>query len=257
MKLQSTLKKILKSDFEKTNSTTQFCIKKNYYHRINPKYFEDVESNLRGITYQPDVYNFASYLAEKLECSHIIDIGCGSAKKLISLYPNFEIVGIDYGVNIKDCKTKYPFGNWFDFNLENSDFTKAVSELLPKSLIICSDVIEHLVNPSNLLNIIRTLMDKSPICLITTPERDLTRGKSDFGPPLNKHHVREWNFSELEQLLKSYNLDIVISGLTASSDQDFKEKTMFFALGNHNKNELLNKLTNFNREHTKIIKKYQ
>jgi len=257
LNLNFILKKIIKkNNFEETNSLTQFCIKKNYHHRKNSKYFEDEESNLGGITYQPDIYGFASFLAEKSGCSCIIDIGCGNAKKLVSLHPNFKIIGIDYGKNINECKKNYPFGTWINSNLESSDLTKSMNENLSKSMIICSDVIEHLINPSNLLSNIRILMNHSRICLITTPERDLTRGKNDFGPPINKHHIREWNFSELEQLLKSYNLDLVISGLTASSDLNFENKTMFFVLGNHNKNEILKKLTDFKGEHTKILKKY-
>lgn len=257
MNLEYTLKKILKKNaVEEANSFTQFCIKKNYRHRQNSKYFEDDELNLGGVIYQPDVYDFASLLAEKLKCSCIIDIGCGNAKKLVSLYPKFKIIGIDYGKNINECKKNYPFGTWIDSNLENSDLITSMNEDLSNSLIICSDVIEHLVNPTNLLDNIRTLMNYSQICLITTPDRDLTRGKNDFGPPKNEHHVREWNILELEQLLKSFNLDLVISGLTASSDQDYRKKTMFFVLGNHNKNEILTKLTDFKREHSKIIKKY-
>jgi len=202
-----------------------FFIKSDYVSRSHPSYFVDNLADLKGITHQPHVYPFAAFLARKFGCSHIIDVGCGSAKKLIKLHPEFEIIGIDIETNIEYCRNEYDFGEWIEFDLEQPKSLTISDKVLQESTIICSDVIEHLVNPSNMLTILKNWMSYAPVCLLTTPERDLGRGENDNGPPANPHHVREWNMKELEQFLHSFAFQLLFVGLTANNDQEFFKKT--------------------------------
>lgn len=257
MKLNFNLKKFIKKQEKELISTkTAYFIKENYKHRINPNYCYDVDPSESGITWQPDVYDFAAEIAEKLRCTYILDIGCGLAHKLVSQYPKFKIIGIDYGRNIIKCKNEYQFGKWISWDLERPFEINLDKEILSKSIIICSDVIEHLVNPSNLLKTIKKFLDNSTACIISTPERDLTRGINDFGPPANLQHVREWNLMEFERFLQSYGFNLGLIGLTASNDKNYEKKTILAVL-NNNKSKIDQKIwDDFNRLHTKILKKY-
>ncbi|MEY2591833.1 MAG: hypothetical protein QOJ67_3817, partial [Acidimicrobiaceae bacterium] len=41
----------------------------------------------------PDVHLFAAHVARRLQCSHVIELGCGDGKALAKLYPEFKVVG--------------------------------------------------------------------------------------------------------------------------------------------------------------------
>jgi len=120
---------------------------------------------------------------------------------LAKLHPRYKIIGIDYGVNLAVCREKYPFGRWIECDLDRPAAISVDSEILRKAVIVCSDVVEHLVNPEFLLGNLAVLMHTAPACLISTPERDLTRGAQDNGPPANPAHIREWNSKEFKVLL--------------------------------------------------------
>jgi len=240
---------------EELSTKQAFFIKQNYRHRIAPKY-QDLGARSSKIIWQPDVYNVTSLLARKFECSHILDVGCGTAGKLVSMFPEFEIIGIDHGKNILHCKRKYEFGTWIEANLEKQESIKISEDILKKTAIVCSDVIEHVVNPTYLLENLKNWMNYSPVAIITTPERDLTRGKNHFGPPPNQHHIREWNLEEYEKLLQSYNFNLAFLGLTASNNEKFELKTMIAGIGNNKLKNSPEELKDLKSDHTKILKNF-
>ena len=94
-------------------------------------------------------------------------------------------------------------GKWIEWNLESSGRIPLRKNLLRRAVVVCSDVIEHLVDPEPLIENLRSWLDYAPIVILTTPERDLVRGPNDLGPPINPSHVREWSLAELEPWLNS------------------------------------------------------
>ena len=88
----------------------KFFIDNKYQERLEPEYFADLVYEKQNIVHQPEIYPLAAFLGAKFGCNYIVDVGCGSANKLVQLHPNFKIVGIDFGNNIKRCIEKYDFG---------------------------------------------------------------------------------------------------------------------------------------------------
>jgi len=207
--------------------SNNFLLKNGYIARPNPDYFIDEPE---GITWQPDVYPLAADLAVKIGSNKIVDIGCGRALKLAKLhtrYPDWDFIGIDYGENITWCKEHRRFGTWIEADLESGKTLGKGKLAVENSTLICSDVIEHLVNPLPLLRLIRNLLRQGAAAVIfSTPERDLTRGKTDHGPPCNSCHVREWNLEEFKALLEWAGFKLIHLGLTRSNDAAFDEKTI-------------------------------
>ena len=159
----------------------------------------------------------------------MIDIGCGRAEKLAPLSEEFRLVGVDFGSNIAEVRQRFPVGDWIEWDLER----KAPIPLPDGSAggaIVCADVIEHLRDPRPLLRNLRLLLDDAPFALLSTPERDITRGEDHGGPPDNPHHVREWNLAELEQLLDWAGFRIPFIGLTASHDDGYPKATILALL---------------------------
>ncbi|WP_165873441.1 rhamnan synthesis F family protein [Parasulfuritortus cantonensis] len=212
------------------NSKDNFFIKDGYTARTTANYFEDSLVGTEGVLHQPHVYAFAGYLAKKFACTHILDIGCGRAVKLADLHPDFEIVGVDIGSNIEYCRSHYGFGTWLTLDLETAEGDLLSPEVLQKTVLVCSDVIEHLVDPKPLLGFISRCLDHAPVAILSTPERDLVRGVDDAGPPANTAHVREWNQAELGLLLQDFGFDVAFLGLTCNNNRDWAKKTTLAVL---------------------------
>jgi hypothetical protein len=213
--------------------SNNFFIKSGYTARRNPDYFTDQQWE-EGVTWQPDVYPIAAEFAAQRACSRIIDLGCGRASKLELLHrqhPDWEFIGVDYGPNVAWCRANHRFGTWIEADLEDG-VLRSENLSLEKSLLICSDVIEHLVDPISLLRLIHDLLSQGAVAVIfSTPERDLTRGESDNGPPENPCHVREWNLEEFKALLQWAGFHLIHFGLTRSRDDQPDEKTILAIAG--------------------------
>jgi len=208
-----------------------FFIKPGYTSRLKPEYFMD---NIQGVVHQPDVYLLARYLAEKFGSKTIIDIGCGNGKKLHNLARDYKIIGIDIGSNLDYCRTAYPDHTWIEHDLDSPVKIPISKADLANAVVICADVIEHLINPYYLLRNIKEIMLDAAVCLISTPERDLVRGVDDFGPPANPAHIREWNIQEFYQMLSYFYFNTEFVGLTVNNDRNLEKKTILGIIGNDN-----------------------
>lgn len=72
-------------------------------------------------------------------------------------------------------------------------------------MIICPDVIEHLINPDNLLRLIKQIANQNTHIVISTPDRDKLRGESCMKSN-KKEHIREWNFNEFRTYIDNSGL---------------------------------------------------
>jgi predicted TPR repeat methyltransferase len=181
-----------------------------------------------SMIWQYEVYEYASRLIKKHHLTNVLDIGCGCGVKLKKLILPVcqDITGIDEPDTISWCKQHHDFGTWYADNLEDSkvDLGKTFD------LIISADVIEHLVDPDRLLGIIKKFAAKETLILLSTPERDATRGKGSIEPPLNTQHIREWNFDEFEEyighsgfrVIRHFRLDAYTSLL--QQDRSFTQR---------------------------------
>lgn len=210
------------------NESTTYFIRPGYRSRPAPQYFEDFVPAADRI-YQPDVYALAGAMA-CLGPRRIVDVGCGKGGKLAALAAHNEVVGVDIGVNIEYCRSNHRFGRWFEHDIESSDELPLDSVDLRGAIVICADVIEHLVDPLPLLHKLRRCSDRGAIVLLSTPERDLVRGQLDPGPPKNQAHVREWNLGELRALLLHVGFTIPFFGLTANDSVRREMSTMLAIL---------------------------
>ena len=159
---------------------------------------DDIDGSLTG---QYDVYRYARELITKYRLRSVLDIGCGCGMKLQNLILPVcqDITGIDELYTIGWCKRHHRFGAWYWDNLETSTLDLGRTF----DLIISSDVIEHMVDPDRLLQIIKRYASDKTLIVLSTPERDSTRGKQSFGPPPSPLHAREWSLCEFRQYIGS------------------------------------------------------
>jgi len=169
----------------------RFCIREGYVHRGHIEYFDDTDYSDE---YQWEVYKVARHLVHKFNFQTIVDIGCGSAYKLLNFFWDRQTIGIDVEPTLSTLRQRYPERVWLQSNFETPPITQA-------DIVICADVIEHLLNPDELLECMARI--DSEFIVLSTPDRDLLTKGVD-GPPDNNAHVREWNFEEFGAYIGSH-----------------------------------------------------
>src|SRR5262245_57381837 len=81
----------------------------------------ELNSESSAFQYQPHVYQFATYLAERFQSNYLISIGEPSAVDLRSFHPAVNIIGIVPGTALNFYRNEYPFGTWLEGKLNGSD----------------------------------------------------------------------------------------------------------------------------------------
>jgi hypothetical protein len=208
-------------------------IRAGYRHRATVEYFTDAAAD--GVTWQPDVYPYAATLAEHAGLDTLIDLGCGRAGKLAALAierPDWTYVGVDFGENLAWSRENHAFGEWIDADLEKTERLPLAPDLLRGSIVVCSDVIEHLLDPLPLLTLTRNLLSDGCIAAVfSTPAREFRSGYDAPGPPRNPSHVREWACDEFQSLLRASGFEIHYAGLTRSDDASHGLSTQLVTVG--------------------------
>lgn len=173
-----------------------FSIKPGYHHAATAESFDDTGGNDE---FQRSVYALAASLAAQYNEPTIIDVGCGSAYKLIHMLGKYKTIGIEVEPTFSWLLNKYPHRKWLLYDPHNVTGLKA-------DIVICSDVIEHLSNPDELMKFLSTI--NFSLLVLSTPERDEVCGRTDYGPPENTSHYREWNSAEfMSYVTKWFNVD--------------------------------------------------
>jgi len=192
----------------------------DYQTQASVNYFDDTMSVENGTLYQPEVYPVAQYLLDGTGRTRIIDVGCGVGRKLASADAATKL-GIDFGANIAFCRTHYgAAAEWREVDLSQPAPADLVDSIGPQDVVICSDVVEHLMDPRPLLDFLRQCFSRGALVITSTPERALVRGEDHVGPPPNRSHIREWTLDEYRALLNASGLPPLYIGLTLNNGQN-------------------------------------
>ena len=207
------------------STAENFFLPDGYVSRPKPDYFDDAGNLASDVVHQPDVYAFADWLLRVSERRTALDIGCGSGRKLLALAATRRI-GLDYEANIRTCRAHSPGETWIELDLEHGDLPHIPNLEPERTVVVCSDVIEHLIYPAKLLALLARLYDMGAIVLISTPARTRARGGAHMGPPGNAAHVREWDLPELERLLDAHGLRPTFAGYTLNNTRKRRKNTI-------------------------------
>jgi len=206
---------------QESGERDKYYLPKSYTARLDNAHFNDIGGKDK---FQKEVYIAAMLLARRLVPSNdaghgkhqqrnrrglILDIGAGSGYKLVKyLSPEFETVGFETEPAISFLRKKYPNEEWVDSGKSEESLPESWNSNSRKpDVCICSDVIEHIHDPNDLAQFLLSLKCKAYV--ISTPKRDV---RTPFlGPPVNKHHVREWTLHEFKIYLESLGFRVVKS----------------------------------------------
>lgn len=166
---------------------SRYCIRGAYRHNIKTCYFDDTSF---ADEYQKEVYLYAADIGVKDSIKSVYDVGCGSGYKLLTYLGQYDTTGFDLPETVEFLQRKYPDRKWVMASF--SDLTISSADL-----VICSDVIEHVLDPDELMGFLVRVSKKWLV--LSTPDRfrEYPRwSRFQLGPPHTDHHVREWAFSE-------------------------------------------------------------
>lgn len=166
-------------------NTSSYGIRDGYVHRLDNAFFDDTPYKDE---WQREVYELALEVGGSLGVETVADVGCGSGYKLLKYFSHLSTTGFDLEPTLSYLKSTYPDRDW-----RPSDFSAPVE---PVDLVICSDVVEHIPYPDQLMRFLQSLTGR---CLvISTPDRQRVYGHDQSGPPQNPAHCREWTTAEFE-----------------------------------------------------------
>lgn len=170
----------------------RFGIKPGYHHAGKAASFDDTANKDE---WQREVYEYALQCMRNEGSHSIIDVGCGSAYKLVHMFGEYQTTGIEVEPTFTWLNKTYPDKNWLVFD-------NVRPETLAADFVICSDVVEHIPNPDELLQFLQRIDARQFV--LSTPERDAVAGKNDYGPPENTAHYREWNAQEFRNYVSHW-----------------------------------------------------
>lgn len=183
-----------------------YFIRSSYRHRDRENYWDD--RPLKD-EWQREVYLMAASVMAVMGYSRVYDVGCGSAYKLVNYLGHHDTMGWDVPQTVAWLRKTYPNRAW-----RESPERETVP---PGDLVVCADVLEHVLDPDSLLAFIKSLGCRHAV--ISTPDRDLYEPghpNPPNGPPHHLPHVREWNFAEFGDYMSSHFtvLDHRVTGKT-------------------------------------------
>jgi Methyltransferase domain len=171
----------------------RYGIRRLYRTRSEYVHYDDSTST---DGWQLEVYLHALGLLIKHDLRSIIDVGCGSGFKLVTYFRQFDTLGIELPANVERLRTLYPDSRW-----QESDFRSGAE--FSADCAICADVIEHVVNPDEVMQFLSALRVK--YLILSTPARNVLYKRwwrtGYWGPPRNPAHQREWSFKEFRHYI--------------------------------------------------------
>lgn len=200
----------------RTQYPDNYSIKRGYQHNLMAQPYLDNESF--ADSYQTEVYQQVAAYIKKKKLQTVLDVGCGHGVKLKKYIKPLttQITGVDMPHSISYCRNHYTFGEWIVDNIEAP--THRFKHQF--DVVLSVDVIEHLKNPDTLISYLKKRVTPKGFIFVSTPERDLVRGKKHMGPPENPAHVREWNKKELATYLESKGLKLITHKLLRDKQTD-------------------------------------
>lgn len=170
--------------------------------------------------YQASVYRRAADFAREDGIRDLLDIGCGPGVKLMGILDPLvgNAVGIDDRHAVEVCSRLHPNGTFYadDFDSPKLDLGRAFD------LIICADVIEHVIDPDMLLDYIRRHATEATQIFISTPERNRLRGQHCVQSPKSEH-IREWNKEEFRGYLEHRGFRVMEHSIRPKMRFHFRE----------------------------------
>lgn len=146
------------------------------------------------------VYRLARDLIRRRGCKNVLDVGSGPGAKLRELIDPVcaDVVMVDQSPIRAVAERTVPGARFVAADLAEIDLDLGRRF----DVVICSDVLEHLLDPDPCLEFVRRHLAPDAVAVLSTPDRDHLRGPGCMQSP-HAEHVREWSGAEFRAYLES------------------------------------------------------
>lgn len=220
-------------------SNEKYCLRRDYEPNLETTSFEGenaggywTEERIETATeFQFDVYKLAYRLArQRGKQQRILDIGSGPPCKhsmLARLQDEFPLVLVDQPTVESLARRFAPAACFVGANLEDPPESL---DYAPFDIVLCADVIEHLLAPEKVLQLIGNSLKPDGLAIISTPERERLYGKAqrEAGHP---QHVREWSYSELRAYLSNSGFEVIQHTVFPQKRTNLMNRIRYLCLG--------------------------
>jgi len=193
-----------------TTDVDQYHIPRWYIIREKPMHYDDTQISVElQRFYQGEVYAYVKQLMETHPWwTRVTDVGCGTGRKLVEVLGTYETVGIETEPALSYLRSTYPDRTWLESGEPEKSFVEH-GKKMKTDVLVCSDVVEHIINPDSLLEYLKTQFEFKRL-VISTPDREYVHKllvpswPTYTGPPANLAHVREWTAREFHDYLSDH-----------------------------------------------------
>lgn len=115
---------------------------------------------------RPDVVRLIARAPER-----VLDVGCGAgitAKLIRDRYPNADVFGLEMDPVLAEEAREHSI-LVFEGHLDDDDLQSSLENTAPFDLIICADVLEHMIDPSASLRRLASMMAKDGYLITSLP----------------------------------------------------------------------------------------
>lgn len=123
--------------------------------------------NRRGYSgARPDVVRLIARAPER-----VLDVGCGAgmtAKLIRDFYPNATVFGIELDPELAETAREHS-AEVFEGPLDDDKIQTCIEKAAPFDLIICADVLEHMIDPAAALQRLAKLMTDDGYLITSVP----------------------------------------------------------------------------------------
>ncbi|MGE3175743.1 MAG: class I SAM-dependent methyltransferase [Planctomycetota bacterium] len=166
--------------------------------------------------WQHYVYRWARQLIVRRGLGSVLDVGCGICTKLgRHIEPVCrEVSGVDQRPALATARRLGTNAMLMPLDLERPE----ADPLRTYDLIVCADVLEHLLDPDPLVEWIHRACHRDTLVLLSTPERPRERGRACNGSP-KREHVREWSQEEFARFVQTRGFQALRHRLLPADDR--------------------------------------
>lgn len=165
--------------------------------------------------YQRHVYVWAQRLIRQRSLGSVLDVGCGVGAKLRDLIEPVcsDVTGVDQASAIDAAGEHGTGAELVPLNLDNPD--RELGRTF--DLILCADVLEHLLDPDRAMSLIRSACHERTLVLLSTPDRRRRRGRACMRSE-KPVHVREWASGEFRRYATTRGFDVIAARMLPQDD---------------------------------------
>jgi len=159
-------------------------------------------------TLMPRHYSIVELIYSKQKYGRVLDLGCGIPHILNMLPSSYQ----KYACDISETLSKVINKNEIEFSIAdlNSEFPFKHEKF---DFIVASEVLEHLHNPSNVLDNVKGCLVNDGLFIVTTPNpvniRHRLRLLSGKMPTWDHTHVNFWTKNDFSKLLQDYGYRVL------------------------------------------------